>query len=274
MLIDSELKQIRPLTSTNGRALKVVVLTQDEPFFLAESLDYLFSILPPQVEVVGCALFEASPFGKRENFTSKIYRTWKVFGTGFLMNYGSRFVVNKCIKKKKVSHVLNKRGIPIIELEESINAPSSLAEIWTYQPDLLVSIAGNQIFKKPLLELAPKGCLNLHTALLPKYRGLMPSFWVMKNNENETGVSVFMVDEGIDSGPILVQKRMPINGLSQKELIRKSKKVGMQAMAEAIHKVYHGDYDLLPNSDEESTYYSFPTKDDVREFKRRGKRFY
>ena len=46
----------------------------------------------------------------------------------------------------------------------------------------LISILGNQIFKKPLIELAPKGCINLHTALLPKYRGLMPTFWVLKNN--------------------------------------------------------------------------------------------
>jgi len=55
--------------------------------------------------------------------------------------------------------------------------------------------------------LAPKGCLNLHSALLPKYRGLMPSFWVLKNNENKTGVSVFFVDKGIDSGPIFSAKK-------------------------------------------------------------------
>ena len=66
---------------------------------------------------------------------------------------------------------------------------------------------GNQIFKKQIIELAPKGCINLHTALLPKYRGLMPTFWVLKNNEKYTGVSVFFVDKGIDSGPIIVQRK-------------------------------------------------------------------
>lgn len=274
MITASISDQRRESLSSNGRSLKVVVLTQDDPFFLAESLDYLFSLLPREVNVVGCALFEASPFGKQDGFVSKVHRTWKVFGTRFLVNYGSRYILNKFKKSKKVTHVLNKHGVPVIELQESINAPSSLAEIWTYQPDLLISIAGNQIFKKQLLELAPQGCLNLHTALLPKYRGLMPSFWVLKNNESETGVSVFKVDEGIDSGPILVQKKIPINGFTQKELIQQSKKIGMQAIVDAIEKVYHGDYELLPNSDDDSTYYSFPTKEDVREFKQLGKRFY
>ena len=77
-----------------------------------------------------------------------------------------------------------------------------------YEPDLLVSILGNQIYREPIINLASNGCINLHTALLPKYRGLMPSFWVLRNGEYYTGVSVFFVDEGIDSGPIIVQKKV------------------------------------------------------------------
>ena len=69
------------------------------------------------------------------------------------------------------------------------------------------------------------GCINLHTALLPKYRGLMPTFWVLKNNEKNTGVSVFFVDEGIDSGPIIVQKNISIGNMTQQELIVKTKKL-------------------------------------------------
>lgn len=264
----------RPKVNSNGKTMNVVILTQDEPFFLAENIDFLLRSLPPQIRVSGCVLFEASPFGKKESFISKVQRTWQVFGTGFLMNYGRQFIANKLNKEKSLAHILARHGVPIIELKEGINAPSSLAEIWTYQPDLLISIAGNQIFRKELINLAPKGCLNLHTALLPKYRGLMPSFWVLKNGEKETGVSVFFVDEGIDTGPILVQRRIPIDGLTQKQLIEKSKRIGMEAMAEAIQKVYQGDYKLLPNDDAQSTYYSFPTKEDVRVFKKCGKRFY
>ena len=62
--------------------------------------------------------------------------------------------------------------------------------------------------KKQIFNLAPKGCLNLHTALLPKYRGLMPTFWVLKNNETHTGVSVFFVDKGI----VPISKTYLVNG--------------------------------------------------------------
>ena len=102
----------------------------------------------------------------------------------------------------------------------------------------------------------------------------MPSFWVLKNGEKETGVSVFIVDEGIDSGPIVVQKRIPIKNETQRELIKKSKRVGMDAVAEAIEQMYTGSYRLMPNDDEESSYYSFPTREDVYQFKQRGQRFY
>jgi methionyl-tRNA formyltransferase len=150
-----------------------------------------------------------------------------------------------------------------------------LASIRSYNPDLLISILGSQIFKQPLIDLAPKGCLNLHTALLPKYRGVMPSFWVLKNNEKETGVTVFFVDQGIDSGPILVQKRILITeGMTQSQLIKLSKKIGMDAIIEAIELIQGGTYKLIPNPDEEKTYYSFPTRQDVIAFYKSGGKFY
>lgn len=122
--------------------------------------------------------------------------------------------------------------------------------------------------------MAPEGCLNLHTALLPKYRGLMPSFWVLKNDENYTGVSVFFVDEGIDSGPILVQKKIKIDNRTQQELIRYTKKIGMDAIIEAIELVQSGNYKLISNPDKKMTYYSFPTRKDVKEFRKKEKKFY
>ena len=126
--------------------------------------------------------------------------------------------------KASVNDLLKSKKIKIINIEGSINSSLSLNKIKNCNPDLLVSILGNQIFKRPLIDLAPKGCINLHTAFLPKYRGLMPSFWVLKNNENKTGVSVFFVDEGIDSGPIIIQKEISINNRSLEELIIYTKK--------------------------------------------------
>jgi methionyl-tRNA formyltransferase len=255
--------------------MKITLLTQSDPFYLAENIHYLIHNLPTHSEIVAAVVFDVSPFGKKESFTDKIKRTYKIFGLRFFLYYGFKYALSKINPNKNVKRVLKKQNIPVVELTKSVNHQESLDIIKSYNPDLLISIAGNQIFKKPLINLAPKGCLNLHTALLPKYRGLMPSFWVLKNNEQETGVSVFFIDEGIDSGPIVVQKKISITkNMSQEDLIKKSKKIGMDAIIEAIDKIEKDDYELIPNPDEEMTYYSFPTRKDVKEFYEAGKKFF
>jgi len=133
---------------------------------------------------------------------------------------------------------------------------------------------GNQIFKKQIIELAPKGCINLHTALLPKYRGLMPTFWVLKNNEKYTGVSVFFVDKGIDSGPIIVQEKVEIGNMTQEALIKYTKKIGMECISKSIDLIEKDKVELIENDADQKTYFTFPTNIDVKVFKSNGKKFF
>lgn len=253
--------------------MRIVLITQDEPFYLKENLDYLFSNLHKKVKVVGCVLTQPSPFGKKESFLLKLTNTFKIFGIRFFSYYSFQYV-KSLLFKGSVKTILKKNDIPIIKLEGSINNKSNLKLISEFKPDLLVSILGNQIFKKPLIDLAPKGCINLHTALLPKYRGLMPTFWVLKNNEEHTGVSVFFVDEGIDSGPIIVQRKITIGNQTQRQLISKTKKLGMECILEAIELIDKDQVELIPNPETEQTYFSFPTRKDVLEFKQAKKKFF
>jgi len=254
--------------------MRLVLLTQDDPFFLAENINYLISQLPAHSEIVACVLFEVGAFGKRKSLLKQAKETQGIFGTKFFLRYGFKYVFNKFNKNKKITHVLDNHDIPLVRLEKKINHTSSIEIIKSYNPDLLISIAGNQIFKKPIIDLAPKGCINLHTALLPKYRGLLPTFWVMKNKEKETGVSIFFVDEGIDSGPILVQKKVTIGNRTQEQLIQHTKKIGMDGIIEAIEKIKSSNYTLLDNPDEEQSYFSTPTRKDVEVFLEGGNRFY
>jgi methionyl-tRNA formyltransferase len=254
--------------------VNIVLVTQDSPFYLSENLDSLLRALPGHSRVVACVLLRASPFGKKETTFGMMWRTLRIFGVGFFIGYGFRFLRTRIMPVKSVRHVLRKHGVPVLELGGSINSGKSRGLIEGYGPDLLVSLQANVIFKKPLLDLPSKGCINVHTALLPKYRGLMPTFWVLKNGETVTGVSVFFMDEGIDSGPILVQKRVEIGDWSLDGLIRHTKRVGIDALLEAIELVHSGDYELIPNDDGDMTYFSFPTRQDVREFLGRGKRFF
>ena len=254
--------------------LRIVIITQDEPFYLAENIDYLIKKIPENSKIVGCVLSEVSPFGKKETFMQKAFKTCNIFGYRFFFYYSFQYLISRISQNKKVDVVLRHYDIDRIKLQKQINSQESVQIIESYKPDLLISILGNQIFKKPIINLAPKGCLNLHTALLPKYRGLMPTFWVLKNDEEYTGVSVFFVDEGIDSGPIVVQKTIKIGDMTQQELIKATKKIGMDAIVEAISIIEKGDIKLIENDPSKKTYYSFPTRKDVREFLANGKKFF
>jgi len=254
--------------------MKIVIITQNEPFYLADNLKYLIDILPKHSRIVGCVVADASPFGKKETFLQKAKKTYDVFGFTFFIHYAAKFIQSKLDKTKQVDSVLEASNIPKIVLEKPINQKESVDTIKSYEPDLLISILGNQIFKEPIINLAPKGCLNLHTALLPKYRGLMPTFWVMKNQEKYTGVSVFFVDEGIDSGPIVVQEKVEIGNRTQEELIKYTKKLGMEAISKSVDLIENNAVNVIENDASQKTYYSFPINEDVREFLSKGNRFF
>ena len=102
----------------------------------------------------------------------------------------------------------------------------------------------------------------------------MPTFWVLKNNEKYTGVSVFYVDEGIDSGPIIVQEKVEIGEKTQQQLIKETKQIGMNLILRSIDLISKGEFQLIENLESEKSYYSFPTREDVKEFKRIGKKFF
>ena len=190
--------------------------------------------------MVASVLFDVAPFGKKESKVKQLIDTYKVFGLGFAIHYIVQYA--KGILSKDVKGVMQANGIKTVKLANRVNHPDSLEVIQNFKPDLLVSLAGNEIFKQPLFESSKHGVINLHSALLPKYRGLMPSFWVMRHNEEKTGVSVFFVDEGIDSGPIIVQKEVPLLNRSQAELIWELKHRGADAIVEACNLVAeHGE---------------------------------
>lgn len=77
-------------------------------------------------------------------------------------------------------------------------------------PDLVVVVAYGQILPQAILDLPRHGCVNVHTSLLPKYRGAAPIQWAIAEGERETGVTIMQMDAGLDTGPILAVRRTPI----------------------------------------------------------------
>ena len=256
-------------------AVRVIFITQEDPFYLATSLRYILDHLPSGVEVAAAVVLGGSPFGEKHSFFGKVRRIHEVFGLRFLWHYGRLFLGAKLDRSKSVAELFRARSIEVLApATGSVNAPDFLEMLRRRRPDLLVSVAGNQIFRRALIELAPRGCLNVHSALLPRHRGLMPTFWALKHGDSETGVSVFFVDEGIDTGPILVQRRIPIRERCLDTLLRDTKRLGAEAVVEALVKVRDGHAAVLPNDATSGNYNSFPTRFDVDEFLGIGNRLF
>ncbi|WP_034604185.1 methionyl-tRNA formyltransferase [Halodesulfovibrio aestuarii] len=103
-----------------------------------------------------------------------------------------------------------KLGIPFI-CHENVNSPDFIGQIEQYRADLFVSMSFNQILKKEIIKYPSAGFINCHAGALPFYRGRNPLNWVLINGEEEFGITVHYVDEGIDTGDIIEQRLYPIS---------------------------------------------------------------
>jgi methionyl-tRNA formyltransferase len=254
--------------------VRVIFITQEDPFYLAASFRYMLDHLPPAIEVAAAVVLGGSPFGARHSFFGKVRRIHEVFGPRFLWCYGWRFLRAKLDRSRSVAALFRASDIEVLTpANGSINAPDFL-EALRRRPDLLVSVSANQIFRRGLIELAPRGCLNVRSALLPRHPGLMPTFWALRHGDAETGVSVHFVDDGIDTGPILVQRRIPIRERCLDALLRETKRLGAEAVVEALVKVRDGEVKARPNGAAEGNYNGFPTPSDVSAFLSAGNRLF
>ena len=101
-------------------------------------------------------------------------------------------------------------GLPILQ-PERVCDEQFIAGLRALQPDLIIVVAYGQILPPAILELPRHGCLNVHTSLLPQYRGAAPIQWAIANGDTETGVTIMKMDAGLDTGPIVSQRRTPIH---------------------------------------------------------------
>jgi methionyl-tRNA formyltransferase len=231
--------------------MRVLMIAQDSPFYLRENLDYLITRVPQHSMICGCVLLSPSSSGQKETTFQGMMRTYRTLGIGFLVRYAWSFLASRLMPSRKMAPLLEKYGIAAIRTVGSLNSDKTIALLGTYTPDLIVSIQADVILEKQLVELAPKGCLSLHCALLPKYRGFIPTFRALKNDEQETSLSVSFVDEGQDSGSILVQKRVTVADRTPDEVMMHTTRVGMDAVIEAIELIHAGRHGAIENRHEE-----------------------
>ncbi len=115
----------------------------------------------------------------------------------------------KHLEPTPVSAWAAQRGLPILKFQDA-NTPESLAQITAFNADCFLVIAFGQKLSDALLSLPPRGAINLHSSLLPKYRGAAPINWALINNDPQTGITVLRVTNIMDGGEILTSATTPI----------------------------------------------------------------
>jgi methionyl-tRNA formyltransferase len=142
-----------------------------------------------------------------------------------------------------------------------VNAPEIVAKLVEFAPDIIAVAAFNEILKPAVLAAPRLGCVNVHPSLLPAYRGPNPLYWVIKNREPMTGVTVHYMDAGIDTGDIIVQQAFPINvGETERSLRDRCLPMAGKLLVQAVHMMARGDAPRLPQSASGASYYGNPPR--------------
>ncbi len=156
------------------------------------------------------------------------------------------------------------RGLPVVQ-PRSLRTPETMARLTEWQPDVIAVAAFGQILHEEVLALPPHGCLNVHASLLPKYRGAAPISAAILDGEAVTGVTVMLMDEGLDTGPILAQARQPIaDDDTTASLTEKLAELGAELLVETLPGWLAGQVQARPQDDSEATYCRQLTKKDGR----------
>lgn len=247
--------------------MRIFIITMDDP---VHTKDFIKSIIDARYDdIIGLAV----PRGDRLTLSkgkSKYTYILSLFLILGVFQFTENLVVSVFHKIRKYFHrfgfiddptilgYAKKKGIPVF----AIKTPNSKAfreQLQSLKPDVIIN-QSQSIIKKELLSIPSIGVINRHNALLPKNRGRLTPFWVVYKQENETGVSIHFVDEGIDSGAIIVQEKYTVLPKDTfNSLVEKNYQIAPKAMLKALELLENGFNNFIANEDSHATYNSTPS---------------
>jgi methionyl-tRNA formyltransferase len=140
-----------------------------------------------------------------------------------------------------------------------------IAELRELKPDLIVVVAYGQILPPAILDLPRHGCLNVHTSLLPEYRGAAPIQWAIANGDTETGVTIMKMDVRLDTGPIVSQRRTPIRADDDSVTLHdRLAQLGAELLMQTIPDYVAGKIQPVPQPSEGASYAAKIKREDGR----------
>lgn len=154
-----------------------------------------------------------------------------------------------------VKEVALKHQLPVLQPMKIKGDENFYNNIQSLNPDLIIVVAFGQILPQKVLDIPRYGCINIHGSLLPKYRGAAPIQWSIINEDKVTGVTIMYMDEGMDTGDMLIKKEIPITAEeTYASLHDKMKMVGAHTLKEALPMILAGGKERQKQDHGESTY--------------------
>jgi len=143
----------------------------------------------------------------------------------------------KTLKPSPVKVAAEELSLPIFQ-PERIKAAEWIQQLKDLAPESIIVVAYGQILSREILELPSKGCINVHASLLPAYRGAAPIHWAIMNGEPLTGVTTMLMEEGLDTGDMLLKQEIPITKESTTgEIHDKLANLGAKLLIETLHEI-------------------------------------
>jgi methionyl-tRNA formyltransferase len=145
-------------------------------------------------------------------------------------------------------------GVPVFQPEKAKH-PDAVARVAAEDPDLIIVAAYGQILPKAMLDIPRHGCINVHASVLPKYRGAAPINWAIARGETATGITIMKMDVGMDTGPILHVREIPIGEDDTAESMTAALSIlGAEALREALAMLHRGTLAETPQDERLATY--------------------
>jgi methionyl-tRNA formyltransferase len=158
--------------------------------------------------------------------------------------------------------IAEKHGIPVLQ-PQKIKTEEFFNELKKLSPDLICVAAYGKILPKNILDLPPHGCINVHASILPKYRGAAPINWAIIRGEKITGITTMKMDEGMDTGDMLLKKEIPIEDEDTGEtLSQKLSLIGAELLIETLKLLKEGKLNPIPQDHSQATYAPMLKKED------------
>ena len=229
----------------------------------------------PGLELVGAVLVRVPP-GER-GAAGRLMRLARRTGLRYAVHKLGSLAIPKSIgalRRRAVflDELCRARGVPSRSLP-SINDASAIDLLRRWDPDVLVSVSSPERFVPEVLRVPHVASVNLHWALLPSYAGIAPYFWVLRNGEPATGLTIHLMVPELDAGDVLVQRRIEIEPRDTSlGLQLRLTESGAEELVAALRELPGSLESAAPQDRSGRSYFTWPTPDDVRELRRSGRK--